>query len=188
MFINTWSFSLGGVNGIFGRFPLNWCTSSSPWQAPIMTRIIIIMIVSEQALGSVGESVATGPVSSQVWAPLTIRLSSISALLTTSNTPFGRYHFKVLPYGLCSVPEILQKGNCKRGDVIDLCIVTCWCSVGTHITSPDVCIMILVTLTLYSILGNNYSDLRTWDTYWIFYPTWSLNKIFKLTLCWSVAL
>lgn len=38
-----------------------------------------------------------------------IRLSESSSLLTTFNTPFGRYKFNVLPYGLCSAPEIFQK-------------------------------------------------------------------------------
>ena len=32
-----------------------------------------------------------------------------SSYLTTFNTPFGRYRWKRLPFGICSAPEIFQR-------------------------------------------------------------------------------
>ena len=42
----------------------------------------------------------------KVWQ---VPLSEESASLTTFNTPFGRYFFKRMPFGLCSASEVLQK-------------------------------------------------------------------------------
>ena len=38
-----------------------------------------------------------------------IKLDEESAKLCTFNTPFGRYRFHRLPFGICSAPEIYQK-------------------------------------------------------------------------------
>ena len=38
-----------------------------------------------------------------------VPLSEDSASITTFNTPFGRYVFKRMPFGLCSASEVLQK-------------------------------------------------------------------------------
>ena len=38
-----------------------------------------------------------------------LRLSEDSKSLTTFNTPFGRYRYCRLPYGLCSAPEVFHK-------------------------------------------------------------------------------
>lgn len=38
-------------------------------------------------------------------------LNEASSYLCTFNTPFGRYRFKRLPFGICSAPEIFQKRN-----------------------------------------------------------------------------
>ena len=40
-----------------------------------------------------------------------IPLSNKSANLCTFNTPFGRYRFLRLPFGICSAPEVFQKSN-----------------------------------------------------------------------------
>lgn len=40
-----------------------------------------------------------------------IPITDESADLCTFSTPFGRYRFKRLPYGICSAPEIFQKLN-----------------------------------------------------------------------------
>ena len=36
-------------------------------------------------------------------------LDDESSFLTTFNTPFGRYRFCRVPYGICSAPEIFQR-------------------------------------------------------------------------------
>ena len=38
-----------------------------------------------------------------------VPLTEESAPLTTFNTPFGRYCFKRMPFGICSASEVLQK-------------------------------------------------------------------------------
>ena len=38
-----------------------------------------------------------------------IRLDKKSSLMTTFNTPFGRYRYNRLPMGICSAPEVFQK-------------------------------------------------------------------------------
>ena len=38
-----------------------------------------------------------------------VPLSEESASLTIFNTPFGRYFFKRMTFGLCSASEVLQK-------------------------------------------------------------------------------
>ena len=38
-----------------------------------------------------------------------ILLSEISHPLTTFITPFGRYHFNKLPFGISSAPELFQR-------------------------------------------------------------------------------
>ena len=38
-----------------------------------------------------------------------VRLDEPSSYLTTFNTPFGRYRWKRLPFGICSAPEIFQR-------------------------------------------------------------------------------
>lgn len=42
-----------------------------------------------------------------------LELNDKSSYLTTFNTPFGRFRFRRLPYGICSAPEIFQK-HCKE--------------------------------------------------------------------------
>ena len=38
-----------------------------------------------------------------------VKLDESSSYLTTFNTPFGRYRWKRLPFGICSAPEIFQR-------------------------------------------------------------------------------
>ena len=38
-----------------------------------------------------------------------MKLDNASFYLTTFNTPFGRYMWKRLPFGVCSAPEVFQK-------------------------------------------------------------------------------
>ena len=38
-----------------------------------------------------------------------VKLAEESRDLTTFNTPFGRYRYTRLPYGLCSAPEVFHK-------------------------------------------------------------------------------
>ena len=38
-----------------------------------------------------------------------IKLDEASSYLTTFNTPFGRYRYNVLPFGICSAPEVFHK-------------------------------------------------------------------------------
>ena len=38
-----------------------------------------------------------------------VKLDEPSSYLTTFNTPFGRYRWKRLPFGICSAPEIFQR-------------------------------------------------------------------------------
>ena len=38
-----------------------------------------------------------------------IELDEPSSLLTTFNTPFGRYRWKRMPFGICSAPEVFQR-------------------------------------------------------------------------------
>ena len=37
------------------------------------------------------------------------RLDERSSYLTTFHTPFGRYRYKRMPFGICSAPEVFQK-------------------------------------------------------------------------------
>ena len=38
-----------------------------------------------------------------------VELEEESSLLTTFNTPFGRYRWKRMPFGICSAPEVFQR-------------------------------------------------------------------------------
>ena len=38
-----------------------------------------------------------------------VELDKESSMMTTFNTPFGRYRWKRLPFGICSVPELFQR-------------------------------------------------------------------------------
>ena len=38
-----------------------------------------------------------------------IELDQESSYLTAFNTPFGRYRWKSMPFGLCSAPEVFQR-------------------------------------------------------------------------------
>ena len=40
-----------------------------------------------------------------------VRLDDESSHLCTFNTPYGRYHFKRMPFGISSAPEVFQKKN-----------------------------------------------------------------------------
>ena len=48
-----------------------------------------------------------------------IPLSKDSAMLTTFVTPFGRYHFNRLPFGITSAPEVFQKQMSQALDGLD---------------------------------------------------------------------
>ena len=53
-----------------------------------------------------------------------IPLSEESASLTTFNTPFGRYFFKRMPFGLCSASEVIQKRVYQTfGDIDDVHVI-----------------------------------------------------------------
>ena len=53
-----------------------------------------------------------------------VRLDDESARLCTFNSPFGRYSFTRLPFGITSAPEILQKRNEEAfGDIENVHIV-----------------------------------------------------------------
>jgi transposase InsO family protein len=53
-----------------------------------------------------------------------VPLSESSATLTTFNTPFGRYCFKRMPFGICSASEVLQKRVYQTfGDIPDVHII-----------------------------------------------------------------
>ena len=62
------------------------------------------------------EDVATRLHGAKVFSLLDVRsgfwhvmLDEPSSYLTTFNTPFGRYRWKRLPFGICSAPEIFQR-------------------------------------------------------------------------------
>ena len=46
-----------------------------------------------------------------------IQLDEESSYLCTFNTPFGRYRFTRLPFGVCSAPEVFQKNEALFGDI-----------------------------------------------------------------------
>ena len=53
-----------------------------------------------------------------------VPLSEESASLTTFNTPFGRYFFKRMPFGLCSTSEVLPKRVYQTfGDMDDVHVI-----------------------------------------------------------------
>ena len=52
-----------------------------------------------------------------------IRLDEKSSLMTTFNTPFGRYRYTRLPMGICSAPEVFQKAMTQHLEDIDGCAV-----------------------------------------------------------------
>ena len=53
-----------------------------------------------------------------------VELSDESSYLTTFNTPFGRYRFLRMPFGLCSASEVLQKRAYQTfGDIPNVHIV-----------------------------------------------------------------
>ena len=53
-----------------------------------------------------------------------VPLSEESASLTTFNTPFGRYFFKRMPFGLCSASEVIQKRVYQIcGDIDDVHVI-----------------------------------------------------------------
>ena len=37
-----------------------------------------------------------------------VKLDERSSRLTTFNTPYGRYRYKRMPFGICSAPEVFQ--------------------------------------------------------------------------------
>ena len=59
-----------------------------------------------------------------------VELDEQSSLLYTFNTPFGRYHFTRMPFGLKSVSEIFQKKNEAAFEGIN----------GIHIVADDIII------------------------------------------------
>ena len=52
-----------------------------------------------------------------------IPLDEASSQLTTFNTPFGRYKFKRLPFGISSAPEVFQRIMHQMFDRIDGCAI-----------------------------------------------------------------
>ena len=52
-----------------------------------------------------------------------IRLAEESTWLTTFNTPFGRFKFERLPFGLVSAPEIFQRAMTEMFEDIEKCEV-----------------------------------------------------------------
>ena len=53
-----------------------------------------------------------------------IKLSDDISKLCTFNTPFGRYSFKRLPFGISSAPEILQRKNTQLfGDIENVHVI-----------------------------------------------------------------
>ena len=46
-----------------------------------------------------------------------------STWLTTFNTPFGRFKFERLPFGLVSAPEVFQRAMSKMFEDIEKCEV-----------------------------------------------------------------
>ena len=38
-----------------------------------------------------------------------VELDAKSSVLTMFNTPFGRYRWKRMPFGICSAPEVFQR-------------------------------------------------------------------------------
>ena len=52
-----------------------------------------------------------------------IRLAEESTWLTTFNTPFGRFKFERLPFGLVSAPEIIQRAMTEMFEDIERCEV-----------------------------------------------------------------
>ena len=52
-----------------------------------------------------------------------IRLAEESTRLTTFNTPFGRFKFERLPFGLVSAPEIFQRAMTEMFEDIEKCEV-----------------------------------------------------------------
>uniref|UniRef100_A0AAV2MQ74 ribonuclease H n=1 Tax=Knipowitschia caucasica TaxID=637954 RepID=A0AAV2MQ74_KNICA len=56
-----------------------------------------------------------------------IKLDKESSFLCTFNTPWGRYRFKRLPFGIKSASEVFQQRNCEKfGDIA-----------GVHIIADD---------------------------------------------------
>lgn len=53
-----------------------------------------------------------------------INLDKESSLLCTFNTPWGRYRFKRLLFGIKSASEVFQQRNCETfGDITDIHII-----------------------------------------------------------------
>ena len=52
-----------------------------------------------------------------------IKLAEESTWLTTFNTPFGRYKFERLPFGIVSAPEVFQRNLAQTFEDIDGCEV-----------------------------------------------------------------
>ena len=52
-----------------------------------------------------------------------IKLAEESTWLTTFNTPFGRFKFERLPFGLVSVPEVFQRTVSEMLEDIEKCEV-----------------------------------------------------------------
>ena len=100
-----------------------------------------------------------------------VELDDHSSMLCTFSSPFGRYHFTRMPFGLASASEVFQKRNEAAFDGID----------GVHIMADDIIIAAatvkehdkifrqvlarardrnvkfnLVTCQLSQILGHNY--------------------------------
>ena len=68
-----------------------------------------------------------------------IRLAPSSHLLTTFVTPFGRYHFNKLPFGISSAPELFQKrmSNILSGLKGTLCLIDDALIFGKTQEEPD---------------------------------------------------
>ena len=52
-----------------------------------------------------------------------IRLDKNSSLMTTFNTPFGRYRYYRLPMGICSAPKVSQKAISQHLEDLEGCVV-----------------------------------------------------------------
>lgn len=48
-----------------------------------------------------------------------VKLSEQSSLLTCFNTPFGRYRWNVMPFGISSAPEEYQRRMCQELEDLD---------------------------------------------------------------------
>ncbi len=56
-----------------------------------------------------------------------IELDDSSSTLCTFNTPFGRYMFKRLPFGISSAPDVFQKDTTTMLEGLDASQMIFWC-------------------------------------------------------------